>query len=432
MPGKASIISPAKRNRAEKQKLPGYTAPVVALVAVNFFMADVRDGLGPYLAAFLQVHGWSTADIGMMLTFGGIIGMLATSPAGALVDAIHAKRSLMVAASLLVSASCLLLLWRTDYIIVGLSQIAMPLAGAVIPPAIAGISLGMVGQAGFDRQLGRNEAANHGGNVFGAALSGGGTWLFGIIGVLFVQIAMAVAAITATLSISPGAIDHARARGQRSDGQKAMGFGALLRNPPLVMFAFTMACFHLGNAAMLPMVGLRLGAEGGGSVGVWLSAAIIIAQLTMIPMAILTARIAAKSGYRNIVIAALLVLPVRGAIAAALPPLWSIIPVQILDGIGAGLLGVATPGFVARILHGSGRFNAGLGGVMTLQGVGAALSPTIGGWIAQEMGYPMAFGVLGAIAVVAIPIFLLIRTAAYGQADVAPAAAADLAPGRGP
>lgn len=170
-----------------------------------------------------------------------------------------------------------------------------------------------------------------------------------------------------------------------------------------------MACFHLGNAAMLPMVGLRLGEEGG-STGIWLSAAIIIAQLTMIPMAILTARIATKRGYRGIVIAALLVLPVRGLLAATMPPVWSIIPVQILDGIGAGLLGVATPGLVSRIMDGSGRFNAGLGLVMTFQGLGAALSPTIGGWVAQEAGYAAAFGVLGAVALIAIPVYWLVRT----------------------
>jgi MFS family permease len=169
-----------------------------------------------------------------------------------------------------------------------------------------------------------------------------------------------------------------------------------------------MACFHLGNAAMLPMVGLQLGAQGA-STGLWLSAAIIIAQLTMIPMAILAARIAGKSGYRTVVLIALLVLPVRGLIAATLPPLWSIIPVQVLDGVGAGLLGVATVGVVARIMQGTGRFNAGLAGVLTLQGLGAALSPALGGFIAERMGFGTAFLVLGGIAILAIPVFLGVR-----------------------
>ena len=64
---------------------------------------------------------------------------------------------------------------------------------------------------------------------------------------------------------------------------------------------------------------------------------------------------------------------------------------QILDGVGAGLLSVAVPGLVARILAGTGHVNAGLGVVMTLQGVGAALSTTVGGIVAERFGYPAAF-----------------------------------------
>ncbi len=396
--------SPSSRTR----HLLGLPLPVAALIAVNFFMADVRDGLGPYLAAFLQLHGWTAADIGLALTLGGIVAMLATVPAGALVDAIRWKRAIMVAASLLVSGACLLLLWRTDLAVVGLAQVAMPLAGAVIPPAIAGISLGIVGPRGFDRQLGRNEAANHAGNVVAALLGGAAAWMIGIVGIFVVQIGLTIGAILTTLGIPPGAIDHDLARGKQTGDEAPVGFMAMLGRRPLLLFAATLACFHLGNAAMLPLVGLRLGVEGG-STGVWLSAAIIIAQLTMIPVAIVTARVAVARGYRSLVILALLVLPVRGLLAATMPPTWSILPVQVLDGIGAGLLGVATPGVVARLMEGSGRFNAGLGAVMTCQGLGAALSPTLGGWIAEKFGYGAAFGVLGAVAAVAVPVFLMVR-----------------------
>lgn len=386
----------------------GLSIPAASLVGVNFFMADVRDGLGPYLAAFLQTHSWGTADIGTAMTLGGLVGMLATIPAGALVDATHFKRTLMVLASICVAVACLLLLWRTDMAAVVMAQIAMPLAGAVIPPAIAGITLGVVGQRRLDHQLGLNEAANHAGNVFAAAASALGAWLWGIGGVLMAQIAMSMGAIAATLSVPAKSIDHQQARGQSDPSQRNDSFMSLLRKRPLLLFALTMACFHLGNAAMLPMVGLQLGAQGA-STGLWLSAAIIIAQLTMIPMAILAARVAQRHGYRWVVLVALLVLPVRGVIAAFLPPLWSIIPVQILDGVGAGLLGVATVGVVARIMQGTGHFNAGLAGVLTLQGLGAALSPAVGGYMAEHFGFGAGFLVLGGIALLAIPVFLNVR-----------------------
>jgi MFS family permease len=86
-----------------------------------------------------------------------------------------------------------------------------------------------------------------------------------------------------------------------------------------------------------------------------------------------------------------------------------LVPVQVLDGVGAGLLGVAVPGLVARILAGTGHVNAGLGTVMTMQGIGAALSPALGGFVAEKLGYAASFMVLGAVALVALVLWLATR-----------------------
>jgi MFS family permease len=85
---------------------------------------------------------------------------------------------------------------------------------------------------------------------------------------------------------------------------------------------------------------------------------------------------------------------------------WGVFPVQILDGIGAGLQSVAVPALVVRILNGTGRVNVGQGAVMTVQGVGASLSPAIGGWLAQWHGYPSAFLILGSFAVGSVLIWI--------------------------
>ena len=117
---------------------------------------------------------------------------------------------------------------------------------------------------------------------------------------------------------------------------------------------------------------------------------------------------------------ALLALPVRGCVAALVTGPIGLGPVQMLDGVGAGLLGVAVPGLVARILSGTGHVNAGLGAVMTMQGAGAALSPALGGYIAGRLGYPAAFLALGAVAVVALALWVVTRplTAKYaGRPD---------------
>src|SRR5439155_7081753 len=112
---------------------------------------------------------------------------------------------------------------------------------------------------------------------------------------------------------------------------------------------------------------------------------------------------------------ALVALPIRGVIAATVADSWGLVPVQILDGVGAGLLGVATPGLVARILAGTGHVNAGLGAVMTLQGVGAASSPVLAGLVAQQLGYSAAFLALGGIAAIAFALWL-VATPIFGPA----------------
>jgi len=111
---------------------------------------------------------------------------------------------------------------------------------------------------------------------------------------------------------------------------------------------------------------------------------------------------------------------------------WGVYPVQILDGVGAGLQSVAVPGLVARILNGTGRVNIGQGAVMTVQGLGASLSPAIGGWIAQEMGYGAMFLILGSFALVSVALWIgfasLLRAACAGPKGSTAAAPADALP----
>ena len=79
----------------------------------------------------------------------------------------------------------------------------------------------------------------------------------------------------------------------------------------------------------------------------------------------------------------------------------------MLDGVGAGLLGVATPGIIARLLQGSGHINMGLGIVLTVQGVGASLSSTYGGLFAHHISYSTAFLALAAAPCLGLVLFIV-------------------------
>jgi len=378
-----------------------------ALNALNFFMADVRDGLGPFLGVYLQQQKWSPGEIGLVMTIGGIVGIVATIPLGALVDRTESKRTILAFAAVAVVAASAVLYLLPVFLSVAAAQTVMGVAGAAIGPAIAGITLGLVHQRGFAYQLGQNEAYNHAGNVAAALLAGGLGYLFGLGAVFAVMAAMAVASIGAVSAIKASEIDHAAARGAPQSNADSAGFRIIFETPALLLLGATSLLFHLGNAAMLPLLGQSLVAQGAGDPSAYTSATVIVAQLTMIPMALLAAWLADRRGYWIVFVIALISLPIRGALAAFVTGPVGLVPVQMLDGVGAGMLGVAVPGLVARILAGTGQINAGLGAVMTLLGIGAALSTTVGGYVAEIYGYAAAFAVLGLIGAAALLLWVL-------------------------
>jgi MFS family permease len=145
-----------------------------SLDAFNFCLADVRDGLGPYLAVYLlTVRHWNEAEIGLIMTIAGLAALLAQTPAGALIYATRAKRAIMVIAALVVTTGSLLLPFLSSFWPVTVSQAVVHATGSVFAPAIAAITLGIVGHVHFARRTGRNEAFNHAGNAFAAAAAGG-------------------------------------------------------------------------------------------------------------------------------------------------------------------------------------------------------------------------------------------------------------------
>lgn len=135
-------------------------------------MADVKDGLGPFLGVFLQGHGWTVDQIGLVMTIGGLVAMLLTTPMGILVDVIKAKRAIIIFAALAMVVACGFNYFLPTFSTTMVAQILAAIAGASIPPAIAGITLGLVGPTRFDYQLGQNESYNHGGNAFSAMMAG--------------------------------------------------------------------------------------------------------------------------------------------------------------------------------------------------------------------------------------------------------------------
>lgn len=379
----------------------------LSLDSLNFFLADVRDGLGPYLAIYLlAVHKWDPASIGVVMTLAGIAALLTQGPAGALIDRTHSKRAVIAIAAILVTLSCLLLPFVSSFSLVALTQAASAVAASVFAPAISAISLGITGPRAFTRRTGRNETFNHAGNATAALLAGGLAYLYGPVVVFYLMAFMALASVVAISCVSASAIDHDVARGfdptHSRDHTQPSGLRVLLANRPLLVFAICCALFHLANAAMLPLVSQKLAQINLHLATPLTSACIVAAQLVMVPVAWLVGIKADVWGRKPLLLAGFMILPVRGVLyTLSNDPYW-LVAVQLLDGVGAGIFGALFPVIVKDLTQGTGRFNVSLGALSTAFGLGAAPSSSLAGFVVQQAGYNAAFLTLAGVATVAL------------------------------
>ena len=394
--------------------------PTRTLDALNFFLADVRDGLGPYLAIYLiavrgPAQGWNEATVGAILTIAGIVGLISQTPAGSLIDRGKNKPRIVMIAALLVTLSSISLPIVSGFTAVAVTQSIAAVAGAVFAPAISAITLGLVGPKLFAKRVGRNEAFNHAGNAVSAALAGVLAWKFGPVVVFWLMGGLTVASIITASRLKNDDIDNAVARGldcEPEDGDEACeepsGWKTLLENKPLMIFAVTAFLFHLANAAMLTSVSQLLARTVGKDQATSLTAACIVAaQLVMVPVAIVVGRNTDRWGTKPLFLVAFAFLAARGALYTVSDNPWWLVGVQALDGIGAGIFGALFPVIVADLTKGSGRFNVSQGVVSSAFGLGAALSATLAGTIIVWAGYSASFLTLAGIAAVGFVLYLM-------------------------
>jgi MFS family permease len=358
----------------------------------------------------LTVQHWNEAAIGVVMSVGGIAGLLAQTPAGALVDGTRRKRLVVIAAAVLVTLGSLALPLVPGFWFVAATQAATHAAGSVFAPAVAAITLGIVGPKAFARRTGRNEAFNHAGNATAATFAGASAYFFGPVVVFWLMSAMAVASVIATLRIPADAIDDRVARGlkegQAEAKEQPSGFRVLLECRPLLVFAACCLLFHLANAAMLPLVGQKLSLTDKALGTTLMSVCIVAAQLVMVPMAVLVGAKADSWGRKPLFLLGFAILPLRGFLYTLSDDPYWLVAVQSLDGVGAGLFGALFPLVVADLTRGTGRFNVSQGAITTAQGVGASLSTTLAGIIVVKAGYSAAFLALAVVAAVAFCLYL--------------------------
>lgn len=366
-----------------------------------FFVADVQAGFGPFIAVYLTSQKWTQVDIGIVLTVGGLISLFGQIPGGALLDRVQSPRRVAAIAISLIGVSALIIAVWPTYPGVMASRILQAGASCVLGPAIAAMSLGLVPRNRIGDRFGRNAAfASVGAGVAAAAMGAFGYYISNQA-VFFVTAALVVPALVALFQIRPKDIDVTRAHGgvatELTSVADALRFAA--DHKTIFVFAACVFLFHLANAAVLPLIASSFTVRSASAATPLTAAAMIIPQFIVAATSPLVGRQTHTIGRRPLLLAGFGALVVRITLTSLATDPAIIVVVQIFDGIAAAVLGVLVPLTVADLTRNTGRFNLVQGMIACAMGIGASISTTMAGYLADRFSTFTAFLVLDVVAV---------------------------------
>jgi MFS family permease len=378
-----------------------------ALDWLNFFVANVQTGFGPFIASYLAANKWTQGEIGLMLSVGTISAMASQLPAGALVDAMRNKKFAALSAIVAIIVSALLLAASPTFVPVFAAEVLHGFASCMLVPAMAAISLALVSRADLGDRLGRNARWASIGSALTAALMGAFGEYLSLRSVFFLTAALALPAIVALRMIHydiPPVVPRAP-RGtpkMTPEGEERESLRELLKDKRLLIFAACVVLFHLSNAAMLNLAAGEVTAHMGDNVQLVIAACIIVPQFIVAALSPWVGRQAQKWGRRPVLILGFCALPVRAILFAGVSSPYLLVPVQMLDGISAAVFGVMLPLIAADVAGGRGHYNLTIGFFGLAAGVGATLSTAAAGFAADRFGTAMSFFGLAAAGALAV------------------------------
>src|SRR3954449_42771 len=178
-----------------------------------FFLADVQTGFGPFVAVYLTTQKWTQVEIGFVLSIAGVVALIGQMPGGAIVDAARSERLVAGLAVATIGVSALsYAAWPIFPVVVAAATLHAA-ASCVLGPAIAAISLGLVGPFAIGERLGRNARFASLGNGVAAAVMGTAGYLLSSRSVFLVTFILAFPTLLALARIREHEIDVARAHG---------------------------------------------------------------------------------------------------------------------------------------------------------------------------------------------------------------------------
>jgi len=248
-----------------------------ALDWLNFFAANVQTGFGPFIASYLAASKWTQGEIGLMLSVGTVTAMVSQLPGGAVIDALKNKRAAAAAAILAITLSALLLGASPTFVPVLSAEIFHGFASCMLTPAMAAISLALVGRLNLGERLGRNARWASIGSAVAAGMMGLSGEYISVRSVFWLTAALALPALVALLMMeSPAPVDLRSAPAEPRESLRE-----LLKDKRLLIFAGCVVLFHMSNAAMLNLAAGEVTAHMGDDVQLVIAACIIVPQVVV-------------------------------------------------------------------------------------------------------------------------------------------------------
>lgn len=376
-----------------------------------FFLADVQTGFGPFIAVYLTTEKWTQVEIGLILSVSGLTSLLGQMPGGALVDWARSERLVAGLAVAAIGVSALAYAVWPIFPIVLCAALLHAVSSCVLGPAIAAISLGLVGQSAISRRLGRNARFASIGTGIAAAVMGTFGYLLSSRAVFLVTVALTIPTILALACVRADDINPDRCHGAipRKDdtGPATTSIMMLARNRPLLEFALVVMLFHFANAAMLPLIGSFMTTQSAAWAPALIAACMIVPQIVVAVMSPWVGRRAQTWGRRPLLLIATGALVCRGILFAFVRDPHLLVVIQMLDGVAAAVLGVLVPLVIVDVTYGSGHFNLAQGIVGTATGIGASVSMLFASYLSDRFGSEVAFLSLAVSAAMALALVWL-------------------------
>ncbi|MFM0286430.1 MFS transporter [Paraburkholderia megapolitana] len=411
------------------------TRSLRALDWLNFFVANVQTGFGPFIASYLASHKWTQGEIGMVLSVGTISAMVSQVPGGAAVDALKNKKGAAAWAIVAIILSAVLLASSPTVLPVIAAEVFHGFASCMLVPAMAAISFALVGRQDLGDRLGRNARWASIGSAVAAGLMGLFGEYFSARAVFWLTAGLALPALVALAMIqSEYTSSPAKAVKPNKASAKADALGEretlleLLRDRRMLTFAACIVLFHLSNAAMLNLAAGEVTAGMGDNVQLVIAACIIVPQAIVAMLSPWVGRTAQRWGRRPILLIGFSALPVRALLFAGVSSPFLLVPVQMLDGISAAVFGVMLPLIAADVAGGKGRYNLCIGLFGLAAGIGATLSTAAAGFVADHFGNATSFfglATAGALAVLLVWLAMPETRDAHRAEETAAGAAGD-------